>query len=137
LVLGTAGYTNLTRISIPNSVTKILEGAFCGCTNLTSITVPRSVTTIYADAFSECTGLTNVTILNGDASIGTGVFCGCPNFRYATIGVGAMLFRTGSCPTGEVSIQATIDGLTVTHLVNGIMFGCELIRYCFLRARIH
>ena len=52
--------TNLTSITIPNSVTSIGEYAFDGCINLTSITIPNSVTSIREYAFSNCTSLTFV-----------------------------------------------------------------------------
>ena len=38
--------SNLTSITIPNSVTSIGERAFYGCTGLTSVTIPNSVTSI-------------------------------------------------------------------------------------------
>ncbi len=38
--------TNLTSITIPNSVTSIESDAFGGCTSLTSIVIPKSVTSI-------------------------------------------------------------------------------------------
>ncbi|MGM9851000.1 MAG: leucine-rich repeat domain-containing protein [Muribaculaceae bacterium] len=52
----------ITDLVIPNSVTKIGNGAFSGCTGLTSVTIPNSVTTIGNDAFFDCTGLTKVII---------------------------------------------------------------------------
>ncbi len=54
--------SNLTSISIPNSVTEIGESAFGSCTKLTSITIPISVTVIYDHAFQECTSLEEVTV---------------------------------------------------------------------------
>ena len=50
--------TQLTKITIPRSVTTIGEGAFWGCTGLTSITIPNSVTSIGRDAFRGCPNLT-------------------------------------------------------------------------------
>jgi hypothetical protein len=47
---------------IPNSVTSIGVGAFCGCSGLTSITIPNSVTSIGEYAFENCY-LTSVTNL--------------------------------------------------------------------------
>ena len=60
------GCTSLTRITIPNSVTSIGNYAFAGCTSLTSITIPSSVTSIGNGAFSDCTGLTSITVEEGN-----------------------------------------------------------------------
>ncbi len=62
---------------IPNSVTKIGDGAFWRCTGLTSVTIPNSVTEIGLVAFSGCTGLTSVTIPNSVTEIGIGAFAFC------------------------------------------------------------
>ncbi|MBO5748469.1 MAG: Ig-like domain-containing protein, partial [Muribaculaceae bacterium] len=46
---------------IPNSVTSIGRGAFCGCESLTSIQIPYSVTSIGNYAFWNCSSLTKIT----------------------------------------------------------------------------
>ena len=57
--------TNVTSVSIPNSVTSIGQGSFCS-TSITTITVPNSVTEIGDDAFNSCSKLKTAYI---DASI--------------------------------------------------------------------
>ena len=69
--------TNLTSVTIPNSVTSIGVGAFMGCTGLTSIPIANSVTTISNSAFYGCSGLTSVTIPNFVTSIGGNAFSAC------------------------------------------------------------
>ena len=54
--------TNLTSVTIPDSVTSIGDWAFDDCTSLTSVTIPNSVTSIGGYAFDFCTSLTSVTI---------------------------------------------------------------------------
>ena len=39
-----SGCSNLTSVTIPNSVTSIGNSAFYYCSNLTSVTIPSSVT---------------------------------------------------------------------------------------------
>ena len=70
------GCTNLTNITIPNSVTSIGNSAFGGCIGLTSVTIPDSVTSIGEHAFWDCKGLTSVTIGSGVTNIGDNVFNG-------------------------------------------------------------
>jgi hypothetical protein len=60
------GCTNLTGITIPNSVTSIGENAFYSCTGLTSITIPNSVTNIEYQAFEVCTSLAGITVGEGN-----------------------------------------------------------------------
>lgn len=52
------GCSNLTSITISNSVTSIGSSAFFNCNSLTSITIPNSVTSIESSAFYSCIRLT-------------------------------------------------------------------------------
>jgi hypothetical protein len=58
-------------------VTGIGEGAFSYITNLTSITIPNSVTSIGDRAFYNCSGLTKAYFYGNAPSMGTDVFYGC------------------------------------------------------------
>ena len=60
------GYTSLTGITIPDSVTEIKFEAFSNCTGLTSITIPSSVTEIEGYAFFNCTGLTGINVCDNN-----------------------------------------------------------------------
>ena len=74
-------YSDLTSVSIPNSVTSIGEGAFSGCSGLTSVTIPNSVTLIDKEAFYGCRGLTSITIPNSVAQIGDKAFYSCSSLK--------------------------------------------------------
>lgn len=45
----------VTSVTIPDSVTAILDGAFANCSQLTNISIPNSVTAIGSFAFEGCT----------------------------------------------------------------------------------
>ena len=77
--------SNLSSITIPNSVTNIGEWAFGSCSGLTSVTIPNSVTSIGSCAFSYCSGLTSITIPKSVSSIGICTFRDCTNLTSVTI----------------------------------------------------
>ena len=47
---------------IPNTVTSLGEGCFCGCSSLTSITIPNSVTRLGSSCFGGCSGLESIVV---------------------------------------------------------------------------
>lgn len=69
--------SNLTGVTIPNTVTRIDYYAFALCTKLTSITIPNSVKTMGANEFYSCTALKDVILGSGLTSIGTYAFSNC------------------------------------------------------------
>ena len=60
-------------------VLTIGDMAFLSCTDMTSVTIPNSVTEIAYEAFYDCVGLTSVTIPSSVTYIGTCAFYGCSN----------------------------------------------------------
>ena len=85
-ILNSFAPAGLTEYTIPNSVTKIGNHAFCNCKNLTSVTIPDSVTEIGSFTFSCCDKLTSVTIPDSVTAIGECVFDGCSSLTSVTIG---------------------------------------------------
>lgn len=70
-----------TSVFIPDSITRIGNGAFYGCESLTSIDIPPAVTSIGSTAFAGCTQLTEMIIPVGITSIGRSAFSGCANLK--------------------------------------------------------
>ena len=78
--IGSAAFmecTNLTTVTIPNSVTSIGYMAFRVCKSLSNVTIGNSVTNIGDYAFNWCTSLANVTIGTNVTSIGYDAFHFC------------------------------------------------------------
>lgn len=73
--------TNLTGITIPESVTAIGSSAFAGCTGLTTISIPNEVTIIKKYAFSGCTNLVDIYIPESVTTIINYAFNGCSNLN--------------------------------------------------------
>ncbi len=73
--------SDLSGITIPNSVTRIDSYAFDGCKGLKEIVIPNSVTHIGMNAFYGCTALQKIVIGEGVKSIGDDAFGGCSGFQ--------------------------------------------------------
>jgi len=78
-------YGHLTRITIPEDVTSIGEGAFADCTSLADIMIPEGVTSISDDAFRGCTSLTSMILPKGVTTIGKEAFRDCRSLTNITI----------------------------------------------------
>lgn len=76
---------NLKDIVIPDSVTSIGEYAFLRCNSLSSITIPDNVVSIGNHAFSECIGLLKVTLSNSKVNIDDYAFSDCTSLQSVTI----------------------------------------------------
>ena len=74
----------LATIQIPNNVTSIGESAFYG-TGLTKITLPNTITRIRRFTFSNCKALTHIIIPNSVILIGERAFAGCTKIANITI----------------------------------------------------
>ena len=121
--------SELTRITIPDSVTSIGSSAFYGCsslqfneyggakylgnaanpylvlydvtdTGITSFEIMAQTKIIYDGAFRGCSGLTSITIPDSVISIGSSAFSGCSGLESITIP-----FVGGSRKTAEDTYQ--------------------------------
>jgi hypothetical protein len=90
-VVTITGYTGSnSTVVVPKRISGlpvalIGASAFASMTNLTSVTLPDTVTTIYPSAFYNCSGLTNITLGNGLTTIGNYAFEYCSNLSNVTI----------------------------------------------------
>ena len=76
--------SNLTSVTIPNSITKIGNSAL-GRTGVTTITIPNSVTSIGDDLFYDCDELKSIRLSNSIDRLGRSMFCGCEKLTNITI----------------------------------------------------
>ena len=105
--------TELTSITIPNSVTTIGIEAFFGCSSLTSIVLPDSLVSIGASAFVWCTSLESIEIPNTVTSIG--------DYAFSVSGITSMVIPTSVTTIGE-ELFAACESLTFVILPNTVTF---------------
>ena len=146
--------TNISSVTIPNSVTSIENSTFEGCTRLTSITIPSSVTSIKASVFYGCTNLTSIKVGSGNTKYDSRDNCnaiietatntiirGCKNTEIpnSVTSIGEYAFRESglysfTIPNSVTSIEEYAfreSGLTsitisnsVTEIKNGVFYDC-------------
>lgn len=88
--IGTSFYGNTNLLSFKElryfNLTVIPGRAFMNCTNLTDITLPQSLTTIQYEAFNGCSSLRELTIPENVTSISTSWYVyGCTSLKKMTV----------------------------------------------------
>ena len=145
--------TNLTSITIPESVTTLGERAFTDCSKLTSITfdgtpviktigdyafagckaltafdMPSTVTALGSSAFSNSKELTAITIPEGVTTIGEYTFRGCEKLETVTFAGTPTVTTLGSSAFSGCKVLAAIAiPATVETIGDGTFTGCTAL----------
>ncbi|MCK4563154.1 MAG: leucine-rich repeat domain-containing protein [Verrucomicrobia bacterium] len=120
---------SLTNVVIGTNVTYIGQEAFWGCSSLTSISIPDSVTSSIGDyTFLYCGGLTNVMIGTSVTSIGKDAFYYCSNLKSITIpdsvtGIGNSAFE------GCSGLTNVVIGTSVTSIGSRAFQWCSSLEH--------
>lgn len=77
--------TNITELTLPDTLTTIGDEAVAGCTALTKVTISDGVTTIGEKAFYDCSALKTVYLGKEVSQIGSGAFGQCSNLESITV----------------------------------------------------
>jgi hypothetical protein len=105
------GRSDLTNITIPDTVTDIGEYAFWGCRRLTSITIPDSITIITGKVFSGCLGLTSVVIGDSVTLIDYYAFADCSSLKD--------IYFKGNAPSMGLGVFDGCDALETIYYIEG------------------
>ena len=115
--------SDITSVTIPESVMRIGSRAFDGCSGLTSIAIPDSVISIGYGSFYYCTKLASVTLGNRLESIGGFAFSYCTRLTSITIGE-KVTSISNSAFYGCVSLAEAKIGKAVTSIGHSAFDGC-------------
>ena len=75
------GRSNITKITLPDTIKTIGKYAFYNCVSLKSIVIPEGVTLIGVSAFAGCTSLENIAIPDSIVTIYQNAFDGCDGLK--------------------------------------------------------
>ena len=79
------GNTNLTTVTLAESLTTLGSNAFESCKSLKTIKIPSGVTAIPENCFRECSLMESVSLPEGLVEIGASAFSGCQNLESVTL----------------------------------------------------
>ena len=79
------GNTNLTTVTLAESLTTLGSNAFESCKSLKTIKIPSRVTAIPENCFRECSLMESVSLPEGLVEIGASAFSGCQNLESVTL----------------------------------------------------
>ena len=118
--------TNLTSVTIPDTVTTIENRAFNGCSNIKKLTLGKNVSEIGMYAFQSNIGLTTLTIPDSVTSIDTAAFGGCSKLREISIGKSVSNMGSAVFSSSPQLRKVTIaEGTTVIGI--DAFSGCYLL----------
>ena len=122
---------NIEKVTLPEGITTIYDGAFYGCENLKSINIPDGVTLISIDAFKGCKGLKEIKLPDSVITIGKGAFDGCESLESIVIPEGVKGFGDWTF-YGCSSLKSIIIPKSVTGIGREVFEGCtSMVIYCY------
>lgn len=116
--------SNLTHVTIPESVKFIGNHAFGDCLTLTTVDLSNSVDTIDDYAFLHCRDLPEIILPDSLKSIGYGAFSYCTSLTHITIPDGVTEI-VGEAFNGCTALASVTLGESVTDIGNKVFGGCN------------
>ena len=122
------GCDQLTKVTLPNTITEIGSYAFEYCTNLKEINLGdcTGLATIGDGAFDGCRGLTEINLGNctGLATIGDGAFQSCTSLESITLPEGLTTIGDGAFAASGLT-WIDLSNTQVTTILHDTFAGCH------------
>lgn len=144
IVSGAFLSTEITSVTIPDSVSKIGQNAFRWCSSLVSIELSDNITEIGNEAFYNCDSLTSVVIPDSVETLGNYAFNDCDNLNTVTVGaksIGAEAFSDtpkltsvtitdNVCSIGEAAFSSCTSLETIVFPDSVKEMGAAMLHSC-------
>lgn len=130
--------SELTAVTIPNSITYIGNRAFRGCSRLTAVTIPNSIVFIGDGSFYSCSGLTSVIIPNSVVRMGVNPFAYCDGLKEIIVESGNPNYDSRENCNAIINTNSNelISGCRTTQIPNSVtsigneaFCGCSYLGY--------
>ena len=129
------GCSNLDGVALPSSLTAIYTGAFAECTALTSVAIPSGVKTVDMETFKNCKSLTEVSIQGKVTEIGTDAFMNCTNLE--SISLPSSLKTLGDCAFQNCkSLKSVTIPNGVTSIAYRTFMGCSSLTEVSIQGKV-
>ena len=150
--------TNVTSVSIPESVTTIEERAFYNCKTLESVNIPKGLKEIGSHTFYGCASLNDINLPDGLTEIGHSAFQGCSSITALNIPesveqiglkafYGCQALASVNIPSGITEIRGStfqncrsIINITLPESLEYIgknaFYGCSLLKSITIPANV-
>ncbi|MCQ2340671.1 MAG: leucine-rich repeat domain-containing protein [Paludibacteraceae bacterium] len=117
------------------AVTEIGMDAFWQCSNLSSVTIPNSVTTIGQSAFFE-TGLTSVTIPASVKEIGTWAFKNCTQLKDLQFAERTDAIKIGTYAFENMALEEVVIPDWMINIPEGMFYNNQKLETIYLHEGI-
>ncbi len=127
--------TSLEEATFPNTVSTIWDYTFYGCTNLKEANISSSITTIRQYAFSE-SGLIEVTMPGTIKTLETGIFSNCTNLKKATLEEGVPTLGYSHMFYGCTSLEEVSLPETITEIPTFTFTNCSSLKSITIPSKV-
>ncbi|MBE7051651.1 MAG: leucine-rich repeat domain-containing protein [Ruminococcaceae bacterium] len=127
--------SQIKSVRIEEGVTIIGERTFADCTNISTLSLPNSLTIISDYAFEEC-GIANLTIPNNVTHIGSYAFNGCTKLQNFVLGdnvssIDSYAFYACS------SLKNIVLNIKLEHVGDYAFAGCDSAEYIEIQENVN